>query len=263
MSALTAIRDGLSTFASDIAQGFFEITHNSFALLGLGVMFAGITLATQPELRQAGEVQLMSWLQMRQIEANGIEFQPDAIERATATSPTKLPKDQAALALWLSKKYRVAPEPVSALVQEAFKLGKKSKLEPTLVLAVMAIESGFNPFAQSPVGAQGLMQVMTQVHVDKFEGFGGRLATFDPISNMRVGAKVLRDAIDRAGSVEGGLRAYVGASLLEEDGGYVQKVQAEQARLQEVLAGKTVSMSGNSNVSFKATGASLAKSQDS
>ena len=28
---------GLRTFASDVAQGFFEITHNSFALVGLAV----------------------------------------------------------------------------------------------------------------------------------------------------------------------------------------------------------------------------------
>ena len=82
MTALSSVKNGLATFAKDIAQGFFEITHNGFALLGLGVMFAGIALSTQPELRQAGEIQLMSWLQMRQFEANGIEFQPDAIERA-------------------------------------------------------------------------------------------------------------------------------------------------------------------------------------
>ena len=261
MNALTTFKDGVTTFVKDIAQGFFEITHNGFALLGLGVMFAGLTLTTQPELRQAGELQLMSWLQMRQIEANGIEFQPDAIERATATHPGKLPKEQASVALWLSKKYRVAPEPISALVKEAFSLGKKAKLDPTLLLAVMAVESGFNPFAQSPVGAQGLMQVMTQVHADKFQGFGGVLATFDPVSNLRVGAKVLRDAIDRNGSVEGGLRAYVGATVLDDDGGYVQKVLAEQARLQDVLAGKSVSMS-NTSVSLK-TSAPSGKLQSS
>jgi len=252
MTALNTVKNGLATFAKDIAQGFFEITHNGFALLGLGVMFASIALSTQPELRQAGEIQLMSWLQMRQIEANGIEFQPDAIERATATNPSKLPKEQAALANWLSRKYRVAPEPISALVKEAFSLQKKTKLDPSLILAVVAVESGFNPFAQSPVGAQGLMQVMTQVHADKFEGFGGKLATFDPVSNMRVGAKVLRDAVDRNGSVEAGLRAYVGASMLEDDGGYVQKVLAEQARLQDVLTGKSVPITSNANVSLKA-----------
>ncbi len=56
---------GLRVFVSDIAQGFFEITHNGFALLGLAVMFATITLAARPELRDAGEAQLITWLQDR------------------------------------------------------------------------------------------------------------------------------------------------------------------------------------------------------
>ena len=78
---------------------------------------------------------------------------------------------------------------------EAYEIGKHTKLDPTLILAVMAVESGFNPFAQSPVGAQGLMQVMTGVHSDKYENFGGKLAAFDPVTNLRVGVKVLQECI--------------------------------------------------------------------
>jgi hypothetical protein len=109
-----------------------------------------------------------------------------------------------------------------------------------LILAIMAIESGFNPFAQSPVGAQGLMQVMTRVHTDKYEGFGGKLAAFDPVTNLRVGVKILQECIARAGSMEGGLRYYVGAANLENDGGYTVKVMAEFARLQEVANGRSI-----------------------
>ena len=53
------------TIASDIAEGFLEITHNSFALIGLVVAFAAIALFAQPELRQQGEAQLRTWLQER------------------------------------------------------------------------------------------------------------------------------------------------------------------------------------------------------
>ena len=60
---LKNVRSSLATVADDIAQGLFEITHNSFALLGLAVVFAVITLTARPDLRQAGEAQLMSWLQ--------------------------------------------------------------------------------------------------------------------------------------------------------------------------------------------------------
>ena len=231
------ISRSLANIADDIAQGFFEITHNSFALLGLAVVFAVITLTARPDLRQAGEAKLMSWLLERQEEAIGFT-EPDAIDRATAANPKDLPRQQAAVAYWLSKKYGVAPEPLSVLVAEAFEIGQKAKLDPTLILAIMAIESGFNPFAQSPVGAQGLMQVMTNIHHDKYENFGGKLAAFDPVTNLRVGVKVLQECIARAGSVEAGLRFYVGAANLESDGGYAAKVMAEHARLQSVAGGR-------------------------
>ena len=232
-------RRSAANVANDVAQGFFDITHNSFALLGLGLVFVIITLTARPDLRQAGESKLITWLQERQEIAIGFT-EPDAIDRATAAEPKDLPKPQAALAFWLARKYGVAPEPLSVLVSEAFEIGAKAKLDPTLILAIMAIESGFNPFAQSPVGAQGLMQVMTKVHSDKYENFGGKLAAFDPVTNLRVGVKVLQECISRAGSVEGGLKLYVGAGNLENDGGYAGKVLAEHSRLLAVVGGKSM-----------------------
>eukprot|EP01031_Cornospumella_fuschlensis_P020101 gene20101-24642_t len=140
---LKNVQASAASIADDIAQGFFEITHNGFALLGLGVVFALITLTARPDLRQAGEGRLITWLQARQEAAIGFT-EPDAIDRATASNPKDLPKQQAAVAYWLSRKYRVAPEPLAALVTEAFEIGEKAKLDPTLILAVMAIESRFN-----------------------------------------------------------------------------------------------------------------------
>lgn len=231
-------RSSVSNIANDIAQGFFEITHNSFALLGLAVVFGVITLTARPDLRQTGELQLMTWLQARHEPAVAEFTEPAAIDRATAANPKDLPTAQAAVAYWLSKKYGVAPEPLSVLVSEAFDIGQKAKLDPTLILAIMAIESGFNPFAQSPVGAQGLMQVMTGIHHAKYDGFGGKLAAFDPVTNLRVGVKVLQECIARAGSIEGGLKYYVGAANLDNDGGYTGKVMAEHSRLLAVIGGK-------------------------
>lgn len=239
-SRLRDVRSSVSNIVSDVSQGFFEITHNGFALLGLALVFAVITLTARADLRQAGESRLMSWLQSRQEAAIGYT-EPDAIERATAANPKDLPKQQAAVAYWLSRKYGVAPEPLSVLVSEAFEIGQKAKLDPTLILAIMAIESGFNPFAQSPVGAQGLMQVMTKVHHAKYDNFGGKLAAFDPVTNLRVGVKVLQECISRAGSIEGGLKFYVGAANMEDDGGYAGKVMAEHTRLLAVVGGKGLS----------------------
>jgi soluble lytic murein transglycosylase-like protein len=150
----------------------------------------------------------------------------------------------------------VAPEPVSALVSEAYDIGPRNDIDPTLILAVMAIESGFNPFAQSHVGAQGLMQVMTHVHEDKYEGFGGAFAAFDPVANLRVGVNVLKDCINRGGGVEGGLKLYVGAGNLKDDGGYAGKVMAEYSRLQQVAKGVKVPMS-SANTAVEAAGERL------
>ena len=235
---LNNVRNSVATVANDIAQGLFEITHNSFALLGLGVVFAVIALTARPDLREAGELKLITWLEERRDAVSG-SSEPDDAEAPVIVSskPAKLPVQQAAVASWLSKKYSVAPEPLGVLVAQAFEIGHKVKLDPTLILAIMAIESGFNPFAQSPVGAQGLMQVMTRVHHDKYENFGGKLAAFDPITNLQVGVKVLQECISRAGSIEGGLKYYVGAANLQSDGGYAGKVMAEHARLIAVVGG--------------------------
>lgn len=234
----------LKTALSDVYRGFFNITHNGIALLGITFTMAMIVLALRADWRSSAEQHLLGWLLQRQeavslTDANAVIYtaEPSAIDRVTAAEPKALPKEQANVAFWLSRKYRVAPEPLSVLVAEAYEIGQKARLDPTLILAVMAIESRFNPFAQSPVGAQGLMQVLTRVHTDKYEDFGGQLAAFDPVSNLRVGVRVLKECIQRAGSVEGGLRLYVGA--VSSDGNwYIDKVLSEHQRIQSVAQGK-------------------------
>jgi len=230
-------------FLRDVGQGLLEVGHNSLALLGLAVIGVLLLAGGRADLRHALEAHTLNWLQARHearqpapaVEAVDLS-EPDAIARATATDPRDLSRTQAAVAGWLSRRYRVAPEPVSRLVQEAWRVGEATKLDPTLILAVMAVESSFNPFAQSPVGAQGLMQVMTKVHDDKYEAFGGSHAAFDPVTNLRVGVLVLKECIARAGSLEAGLRYYVGAANID-DGGYVMKVLVEQNILRQ-LAGE-------------------------
>ncbi|MEG1733837.1 MAG: lytic transglycosylase domain-containing protein [Comamonas sp.] len=231
------------TLGHKVAHGFLALTHNGFALLGLAVAISALILISRPDLRLAGESQLRQWLDARQPVMAEAEVAVEdvgttmvaASDRATAANPKSLPKEQAAVAYWLSKKYRVAPEPLAALVSEAYAQGKANKLDPMLILAIMAIESSFNPFAQSSVGAQGLMQVMTSVHTDKYESFGGQHAAFDPVTNLKVGVKVLKDCIARAGSIEGGLRYYVGAANLPSDGGYAAKVLAEHQRMRAAV----------------------------
>jgi soluble lytic murein transglycosylase-like protein len=245
-----ASAESASVFLRDVGHGLLEVSHNTLALLGLMLAAVLIFAAGRADVRHEAEAWALGWLQARQearAEPIGPEAQlaaelsePDAIARATASDPKELSRQQAAVAQWLSRRYRVAPEPVSRLVQEAWSVGQKAGLDPTLILAIMAVESSFNPFAQSSVGAQGLMQVMTKVHNDKYEAFGGNHAAFDPVTNLRVGVQVLKECISRAGSLEAGLRFYVGAANLTEDGGYAEKVLSEQNSLKLVASGKNV-----------------------
>jgi len=241
------LRDSASLFVKDIGNGLLVVSHNTLALVGLAVVSVLLVFTSQAGLREKVEFATLGWLNARheaRAEADGNTLlataEPDAIARATATDPRELSRQQAAVAHWLARRYSVAPEPISRLVQEAWAVGNRAKVEPTLILAIMAIESRFNPFAQSSVGAQGLMQVMTRVHDDKYEAFGGTMAAFDPVTNLRVGVQVLKECIQRAGSLEEGLRYYVGAANLAEDTGYAARVMAEHDLLKAVAAGRTV-----------------------
>lgn len=136
-----------------------------------------------------------------------------------------------ALRSYLTRKYRIAQSVAGALVYVAFTEGRERGLDPQLLLAVIAIESRYNPFAESHVGAQGLMQVMTRVHRDKFEALGrGPASALDPVPNVMVGTQILYDCIKRRGSVQRGLACYVGATG-PSDGGYGAKVLAERRRI--------------------------------
>ena len=149
-------------------------------------------------------------------------------------------KQQQWVTSWLSKRYRVAGDAANMLVSTAYLTASEIKLDPLLILAVMAIESGLNPFAESPMGAQGLMQVMSKIHHEKFQEMGGVQAALNPVANIRVGSLILKDYVTRGGSVEAGLKTYVGAAAFETDDGYGSRVLAEYRRLKQVSAGKKV-----------------------
>ena len=241
-------RTSTAVFFRDVGSGLLEVSHNTLALLGLAVVAALIFMGGTHQVRDEAEGFLFGWLQDRReqrAEQDGnllaAVAEPQASKRATALDPTRLSREQQAVTNWLSRKYRVAQEPVSRLVHEAWQIAPRAKLDPALIMAVVAVESSFNPFAQSVMGAQGLMQVMRRVHDDKFEAFGGSHAAFDPVANLKVGVQILRDCVTRFGGIEDGLRCYVGATHPDtEDNGYVQKVQTEFQLLRQVIEGRMV-----------------------
>ena len=146
-------------------------------------------------------------------------------------------RSKQSVARYLSSKYKIDHSAGLDFVEKAITVSREVGLDPTLILAVTAVESSFNPAAESTKGAQGLMQVMTSVHLEKFQLFGGHQAALNPDANMRVGSLILREYIAKGGSLEAGLRLYVGASsMFISDGGYGEKVLAERERLRQAAA---------------------------
>jgi soluble lytic murein transglycosylase-like protein len=157
---------------------------------------------------------------------------------AAGTTDALTAKSEQNLIGYLARKWRVADAAVTQIVQTALRASQEHKVDPLLVLAVLSVESGFNPYAESHAGAQGLMQVMTSVHKEKFERFGGQEAALHPVANIFVGAQILADVVQRGGSMEQGLKLYVGAGNLEHDSGYGARVLGERTRLANATRGK-------------------------
>lgn len=251
-----------AVFVRDTVSGFVTTAHHTLMASGiiamgaLGIMFVkpdiadrlialspfAAETAAEPVAASAQYVNLLdmpaqSFAQQPVTLVSDMQ-QPD--EDATKTADNS--RQQQWVTNWLSKRYRVASDATDMLVSAAYRTAKEIKLDPLLILSVMAIESRFNPFAESPVGAQGLMQVMSKVHRDKFEDHGGMKAALNPEANIRVGSLILKEYVTRGGSVEAGLKLYVGAGAMESDLGYGAKVLAEYQRLQDVAKGKKVSI---------------------
>jgi soluble lytic murein transglycosylase-like protein len=138
------------------------------------------------------------------------------------------------LAVYLSRRYRVALDATEQLVGVAHEAGSRTGVDPLLILAVMAVESRFNPIAESVVGAKGLMQVIPKFHQDKLDALGGEDAVLDPMTNVMVGARILKDAVRRGGGLMPGLQLYAGA-FGDDSQQYAQKVMAEKDRMQQML----------------------------
>lgn len=140
---------------------------------------------------------------------------------------------------WLAKRHRVAGAASKMLVDAAYTTAKEADIDPLLILSVMSVQSRLNPFAENTSGAQGLMQVMTEVHRGQFDGDSTK-SVQDPSANLRVGAALLRESIRTTGSIEAGLKRYIGADDPRGDGGYSARVLGEYAKLQAVASGRHV-----------------------
>ena len=207
------------------AWRMFSAARTLLALVGLAVVLA----AALPATRESLLLQLASWAGAWESDAGNVAagtIQPGAESSAL--------REQRAESEVLAKRYRVAQDAVSGFVAAAYRAGGEAKVDPLLILAVMAVESRYNPVAESAMGAKGLMQVIPKFHGDKLLEHGGETALLDPQVNIQVGARILREYLSRFGETETALQMYAGA-FDEPNSLYALKVLAERARLEQML----------------------------
>jgi hypothetical protein len=157
--------------------------------------------------------------------------------KAQWNSLLALPTNQLKVAEYYAEKYGIDKAHISRIVALANQSGIEANINPLMILAIISHESNFQPWVRNKSGAEGLMQVMTQIHKEKFDMFGGTDTTFDPAVNIRVGTLILRECIAIKRSIRGGLRYYAGAeNEAIDDGGFVEYVSKEVERLSELLA---------------------------
>jgi len=164
---------------------------------------------------------------LKSLQAKFAQAQITSLEKETR-SVTLTPEMQAALD-FVARRYRVSDEALEPVFHAAQVAGREMNIDPLLIVAVIAIESRFNPFAESVVGAQGLMQVMPRFHQDKIPEVQGAL--FDPKINVLVGTQILHDSIKRMGGLMPGLQQFAGATN-DPDRTYANKILAEKQRLE-------------------------------
>ncbi len=226
-------------------------------VLGLASMTALTVMFFRPELTDQIKVISPFWTEPaggRITTLDGLNLHATTTTVATATrsdnAPAALPAAFSAPSLaaqqrvtgWLSKRHRVAGAASKMLVDAAYITAKETDIDPLLILSVMSVQSRLNPFAENTTGAHGLMQVMTNVHRNKFNDHVDAKSAMDPTANLRVGAALLKESIRTTGSIEAGLRRYIGSDDPRSDGGYASRVLGEYERLQAVANGRYVAV---------------------
>jgi soluble lytic murein transglycosylase-like protein len=152
---------------------------------------------------------------------------------ANLVYPESLDRTQYALARHLSRRYRIASEAAESVVRITYGVGKECGVDPLLILAMIAVESRFNPIAESEMGAKGLMQVIPKYHWELF-GESGVDKSLYPAANIRAGTRVLKGYLRHAGNLQAALQMYNGSDW-DEGNHYAQRILAERARYLQVV----------------------------
>jgi len=196
------------------------------AVVGLAVLVATLTPASR------------DWIVRQAAALNAAVVEPagsvSAVGEIRSEASSSL-RERQAVTEFIARRYRVAEQAIAGYVAAAYRAGAEHRVDPLLILAVAAVESRFNPVAESVVGAKGLMQVVPKFHYEKLAAHGGVDALLDPDVNIDVGARILREYLGRFREMETALQVYAGAAD-EAAAQYAGKVLAERLRLEQLIA---------------------------
>lgn len=152
--------------------------------------------------------------------------------RGAQSTPQRLAPAMAAALDQVAQRYRVSAEALQPVFEAAQAAGREWRVDPLLIIAVISIESRFNPFSQSNMGAIGLMQIIPRFHQDKLPKNADNRAFLEPVINVQIGARILQESIQRQGGLMEGLQYYAGA-IDDTEQTYANKVIAEKVRLEQ------------------------------
>ncbi len=207
----------------------YDVTRALFAAVG----FAAALAVAFPVSREAVQRQIVT--RFAAGEDPGANYAAGTIEARQALNAAVV-REQRMVAEFIAKRYHMADETIARFVAIAYRAGKESAVDPLLILAVIGVESRFNPVAKSVLGAKGLMQVMAKFHMEKVVLHGDQDVLLEPEANIRIGAQILREYLRRFGETETALQMYAGA-LNDANSEYAGKVLAERSRIEQTLIG--------------------------
>lgn len=130
-----------------------------------------------------------------------------------------------------ARPFRVNEQNRQRFAADVNRIAAQYRLEPALMHAVISAESSYNPWAVSPKGAMGLMQLMPGTA----ERFGVN-NPYDPIANMHGGARYLRWLLDQFNDSRLAVAAYnAGEGAVQKYGNQVPPYQETQTYVVRVL----------------------------
>lgn len=153
--------------------------------LGLAAGLLAVSLAVPTPLGEGPRLILPAEPELGACLAAGC---PDAVREAFVAQVEDL----------LFERMPGAPQRVHELVARALAAEAEAvQVDPLLVLAMIEVESGYDPGAASHAGARGLMQLLPATMQREMEALGHPGASpEDPVANVRAGVRYLRRCLD-------------------------------------------------------------------